>query len=87
MDSDIDLFIIRPTFVGDVNQAWWDQVGRLMGDLRRWTGNNASISEVGLDELAGPGAAAIGRTFAQSIRDEGIPLFGSIPPELEALVP
>jgi hypothetical protein len=83
--SDIDLFIVRPSEVGAANEAWWNQVGRLMGDIARWTGNNASVSEVGLEELQGPGAEEIGRTFAKHVRSEGINLFGSIPTELEAI--
>ena len=85
VESDIDLFIVRPAEVGAGNQAWSDQVGRLMRDVSRWTGNNASVSEIGLEELRGPGANKIGKMFAESIRTDGIPLFGSIPTELEAV--
>lgn len=50
-DSDVDLFIVRPSGVDEEDAHWRDQITRLARDVRAWSGNSASISEVGQDEL------------------------------------
>jgi predicted nucleotidyltransferase len=52
VDSDIDLFVVRPARVSAEDPAWREQLEALERDVRRWTGNHAGISEVGEDELA-----------------------------------
>jgi predicted transcriptional regulator len=51
-DSDIDLFVVRPTKVDADDPAWSDQVNRLSRAVRGWTGNNAGVVELSEDELA-----------------------------------
>jgi hypothetical protein len=51
-NSDIDLFIVRPTDVSAEDRVWREQLEALERDVRRWTGNHAGVSEVGEDELA-----------------------------------
>jgi hypothetical protein len=52
LDSDIDLFVVRPADVAAEEPAWREQLESLERDVRRWTGNHAGVSEVGEDELA-----------------------------------
>jgi len=44
--SDIDLFVVRPDDVGEEDPAWRQQLDELSASVRRWTGNQATISEV-----------------------------------------
>jgi predicted nucleotidyltransferase len=51
-DSDIDLLVVRPAAVEDEDEQWRAQLERLAQDVRRWTGNNLGLSEVGEDDVA-----------------------------------
>lgn len=51
--SDIDLLVVRPDSVDSEDPAWRDQLHELAVAIERWTGNQASISEVGDKELLG----------------------------------
>ncbi|HYZ93067.1 MAG TPA: hypothetical protein VFA34_11865 [Actinomycetota bacterium] len=51
-ESDIDLFVVRPTGVSEENATWRNQLDELAASIRRWTGNRSSISEVAKPELA-----------------------------------
>jgi predicted nucleotidyltransferase len=51
IESDIDLFIVRPAHVSAEEPVWRSQLEALSHDLTRWTGNHAGISELGEDEL------------------------------------
>jgi predicted nucleotidyltransferase len=52
VDSDIDLFIVRPEGVDVEDSRWRDQLDRLANDVRSWTGNHAGIAELGVEDLA-----------------------------------
>jgi predicted nucleotidyltransferase len=51
VESDIDLFIVRPEKVDDDNEKWREQVDSLAEAVQRWTGNHAGVVEVGAEEL------------------------------------
>lgn len=51
-ESDIDLFVVRAVKVNSDDRAWRQQVDGLARAVRGWTGNNASIAEVGRGELS-----------------------------------
>jgi len=51
LESDIDLLVIRPADVRDDDLRWADQVDALAQDVRRWSGNAASIIQVTSDEM------------------------------------
>jgi len=51
IDSDIDLFIVRPAPVTGDDTAWRDQLDALAEHVRSWTGNSAGIAEVGAGDL------------------------------------
>ena len=52
VDSDVDLFLVRPAGVDEDDRGWRAQVDRLAERVRAWTGNNAGTVEVGSDEIA-----------------------------------
>jgi predicted nucleotidyltransferase len=49
--SDIDLFIVRPKGVPEDDARWRTQLEGLAAEIRSWTGNHASFSDVSEDEL------------------------------------
>lgn len=51
-DSDIDLFVVRPTKVKREDPRWREQLDLLDRQVRRWTGNPVGIAEVGKEEIA-----------------------------------
>lgn len=74
LDSDIDLFVVRPDAVDEDSPQWRAQIDMLAEHVRSWTGNNAGIVEVGAGELA----ALIDEAppVLDSIRAEGVDLAG-----------
>jgi predicted nucleotidyltransferase len=52
-DSDIDLFVVRPESIDAENLTWRRQVDHLASDVKRWTGNRASIADVSERDLPG----------------------------------
>lgn len=71
-DSDIDLLVIRPRDIERDEPSWLEQLDQLARSVLAWTGNRASIKELGPDEL-------------ERMRDEGAPIFGSWRQEAVAL--
>lgn len=49
--SDIDLFIVRPSSVGEEDGRWRDQLDHLPGLVLDWTGNHAGIAEVSSEDV------------------------------------
>lgn len=76
-DSDIDLFIVRPTIADDVKlRTGWDgQVRELAAASTRWTGNDTRVLEMGEAEVRD--GLDTGDGVVLSVRDEGIELAGS----------
>lgn len=52
VESDIDLFIVRPEGVDAEDATWRNQLDELGRDVGRWTGNHAGIVELSADDLA-----------------------------------
>jgi predicted nucleotidyltransferase len=50
-DSDVDVFIIRPDAVDEEDPRWRAQLDELSESIRRWSGNEAALSEVSEKEL------------------------------------
>lgn len=44
--SDIDLFVVRPTGVGEEDPVWREQLALLASHTFSWTGNRLAVSEV-----------------------------------------
>lgn len=75
IESDIDIFLVRPSEVVEDDSRWRRQVDLLSESVFEWTGNHAGIAEVGDLELDRyrvdePGVLA-------RIRAEGIDLYGT----------
>lgn len=45
VESDIDLFIVRPNGIGEDDERWRAQIDRLAKQVESWTGNRAGIAE------------------------------------------
>jgi DNA-binding transcriptional ArsR family regulator len=76
VDSDIDLFVVRPASVEADDPVWRGQVDAISHDIERWTGNHASISEVGeadLTRLAGERPPIVDDLVAEAITLAGLP--------------
>ncbi len=73
LESDVDLFVVRPAKINAENAAWRQQLDALALAVHDWTGNHAGISEVGTTELAKVARSAAGK----AIRDEGVLLAGA----------
>lgn len=52
VDSDIDLFVVRPSAIAEDDGRWRDQLGNLSRRVERWTGNRVGIAEMHESELA-----------------------------------
>lgn len=74
LESDIDLFIVRPAAVDPENEAWRQQVNRVAESVRRWTGNHAGIAEISDAEL--PRLRRDSPPIVEAIRADAIDLAG-----------
>ncbi|HEX7291301.1 MAG TPA: nucleotidyltransferase domain-containing protein [Conexibacter sp.] len=72
--SDIDLFLVRPTEVDEDDQTWVDQRDGLATSVQRWTGNRAGIAEVSEEELNRLREEA--PPIVAALRDDAITLHG-----------
>jgi hypothetical protein len=70
-DSDLDLLLIRPDDSPPDN--WDEQVGALMADVTRWTGNDTRPLQYTVSELAN----ARGEPVLRDVLDEGLTVAGS----------
>jgi hypothetical protein len=50
-DSDLDIFLVRPTGIGEDDPVWRDQVIALEQAASAWTGNDARSLEYSQSEL------------------------------------
>jgi predicted nucleotidyltransferase len=73
-DSDIDFFIVRPRQVDLEDEAWRQQLDGLSERVNTWTGNVASLVEVGAGELAE--LRRDDRPILKEIRSDAIDLAG-----------
>jgi predicted nucleotidyltransferase len=74
IDSDIDLFVVRPGDVDAEDEVWRAQLDGLAEQVRRWTGNHAGLSEV--DERDLPALAAKAPLVLDDLRRDAITLAG-----------
>jgi DNA-binding transcriptional ArsR family regulator len=51
LESDIDVFCVRPAGVGEGDPRWRQQLDTLARQVRRWSGNPLALSEVSEAEL------------------------------------
>ena len=74
LDSDIDIFIVRPDKVDIDDDLWVSLHAELSDSVTKWTGNDARIFEMSESEVA-RGLAAKERVLSD-IRDQGLKLLG-----------
>jgi predicted nucleotidyltransferase len=72
-DSDLDLFVVRPSVCEPDSEPWRDQLLELHGAATAWTGNDARVLEYGEHELI----EAAGQPLLEAVLRDGIELFGS----------
>lgn len=70
--SDIDLLVVRRADVDYDDRVWREQVGSLEQAAARWTGNDARVLELAVDELAAD------EPVVDNAATEGIELSGSL---------
>jgi hypothetical protein len=73
-DSDLDLFVLRPAGVPGDDPDWVKQVQDVTRQIGAWTGNDARVLDIGLDEIGS--VHEPGGVLEDVLRD-GIPLAGS----------
>lgn len=74
IDSDIDLFVVRPRGVDADDPRWAGQLVDLAGRVTGWTGNDARILE--LSEVEVRAGLATGARVLVDIKRQAIVLFG-----------
>lgn len=74
LDSDIDIFIVRPDKVDADDNLWVFRHAELSESVTKWTGNDARIFEMSESEVA-RGLAANERVLSD-IREQGLRLLG-----------
>lgn len=78
--SDIDLFVVRPSAVGEADPHWRTQLERLARDVRSWTGNPASVSEAAVRDLRR--LRNTRPAIVESLEKDGVTLAGKPFPKL-----
>lgn len=74
-DSDIDVLLVRPKSLGDVEEGTWlEQIDRLDRHIRAWTGNAAQIIDLTPSTLRHMAREA--DPLVDSWRADEIPLYG-----------
>lgn len=74
-DSDIDLFVVRPTATAADDPRWRDQLDGLREKIEGWTGNRAAPSEISESELTQ--LVADERPIVAELRADAIALAGA----------
>lgn len=74
LESDIDLFIIRPPEVLDDNPQWEDQIAALTTLVRRWSGNAASAIQATPAQVSE--MLSRNEPIVESLRRDAISLLG-----------
>ncbi|MFZ2227156.1 MAG: nucleotidyltransferase domain-containing protein [Candidatus Nanopelagicaceae bacterium] len=74
LESDIDLFIVRPPEVPDDNPQWEDQIAALSTLVRRWSGNAASAIQATPAQVSE--MLSRNEPIVESLRRDAISLLG-----------
>lgn len=79
-DSDIDLLVVRPGEVEEEDERWRGQLERFAASVHTWTGNHASLIEIGERDL--PRLLNESPPVLESVRADAISLVGTPPARL-----
>ncbi len=74
--SDIDLFVVRPTRVGEDDPVWTDQIETLRKQVETWTGNRAGVVEQTEDALQALLARPQPPPVLRDVERDGVDLSG-----------
>lgn len=74
LKSDVDLFVIRPTKILDVDPQWENQIAALSTLVRRWSGNPASVIQATPSQVAG--MISRNEPIVESLRHDAVSLIG-----------
>lgn len=74
LDSDIDIFIIRPDKVDADDDIWVSLHAELSDSVTKWTGNDARIFEMSESEVSR--GQAVNERVLSDIREQGLRLLG-----------
>ena len=74
VESDIDVFVVRPEKVSDDDIRWSNEVAALSRSIRQWSGNSASVIQATPSQVA----SMISRDepIVESLRRDAVSLFG-----------
>jgi predicted transcriptional regulator len=70
VDSDVDIFLVRPAAIDSDDERWREQVTGLEIAVRQWTGNEASVVEVAEPEIRR--ASVDGSPLLKEVRRDAI---------------
>jgi predicted nucleotidyltransferase len=76
INSDLDLFVVRPQHIDADDPTWRSQIDELSRAATLWTGNDARVleySETEVDRATGTGDAVL-----KDVRDVGLRIFGDV---------
>lgn len=74
VDSDIDVFVVRPSAVSEADITWQDQVANLAERITAWTGNDARVLELSVEEV--DDGVARDEQVLIDIREQGLGVAG-----------
>lgn len=74
VQSDIDVFVVRPEEVPDDDLRWSNDVAALGTAIRRWSGNSASLIQATPAQVAS--MISRGEPIVESLRRDAVSLFG-----------
>lgn len=75
INSDIDVFVVRPDSVEADDPTWSDGLHALAADASGWTGNDVRVLEMSKAEARS--GVESGDALLEEIRRAGVPLYGS----------
>lgn len=75
LESDIDLFIVRPKKILDDALRWETQIATLSTLIRRWSGNHASVIQATPAQVSE--MLSRNEPIVESLRCDAVSLFGS----------
>lgn len=74
LDSDIDIFLVRPNLVDAESEVWVSQSSSLEQQVTKWTGNDARVFEQSEAEVAE--GLILKEPVLTDIRSEGLTIMG-----------
>ena len=77
IDSDIDLFVVRPAEVEEDSEPWASNIDRLRTNVTAWTGNHCQIFQLDIQRLQQH--VAIGDQLVANWQHDAVTVYGDEP--------